>query len=103
MVGTRAFHQALWGTQHVTLMICAVPTPTSSVSLGIFNLMPITEFGDLIPSKYLSNSETDDTKHVQGKHIQISKNFHVVIFALNFYSHYFRFAMDADHDDTIIW
>lgn len=69
MVGTRAFHQALWGTQHVTLMICEGSIPTSSVSLGIFNLMSITEFSDLIPSKYLSNPENDDTKHVQGKEI----------------------------------
>lgn len=65
-VGTRVFHQALWGTQPVTLVICAGSVPTSSLSLGMFSLVPITEFSDLIPSKYLPSQENNPEKQVQG-------------------------------------
>lgn len=65
MVGSRAFHQAMWGSQHVTLVISSGSVPTSPLSLGTFSLLPITEFSDLIPIKYLPTKATQDIKHLQ--------------------------------------
>lgn len=68
IVGARVFHQALWGAQHVTLVISPGSIPTSSLSLGTFTLATITEFSDIIPSKYLAAAaQVDDNKQVQGK------------------------------------
>lgn len=68
VVGARVFHQALWGAQPVTLVISTGSIPASSLSLGIFTLAPITEFSDLIPSKYLAAAPpNDDNKQIQGK------------------------------------
>ncbi|KAJ8928386.1 hypothetical protein NQ314_019051 [Rhamnusium bicolor] len=67
LVGRRAFHQALWGAQHVTLVVNAGTVTSSTLSLGTFNLTPVTEFSDLVPSCYLAISEEDkeDNKQVQ--------------------------------------
>ncbi|XP_056642983.1 uncharacterized protein LOC130449285 isoform X1 [Diorhabda sublineata] len=68
LVGTRVFHQALWGTHHVTLSITAGTTTSSTMPLGTFNLTPIIEFSDLIPSIYLTQTDTskeDDNKQIQ--------------------------------------
>lgn len=68
LVGTRVFHQALWGTHHVTLSVTAGTTTSSTMQLGTFNLTPIIEFSDLIPSIYLSqmdSSREDDNKQIQ--------------------------------------
>lgn len=69
MVGTRIFHQALWGAQPVTLVISTGSIPASSLSLGTFTLNPITEFSDIIPMKYLTNtpSTEDNNKQIQGE------------------------------------
>ncbi|XP_023013744.2 uncharacterized protein [Leptinotarsa decemlineata] len=68
VVGNRAFHHALWGTQHVTLLVNAGSVTSSTLSLGTFNLTPVTEFSDLIPKSYLASSEIsreDTTKQFQ--------------------------------------
>ncbi|KAK4882957.1 hypothetical protein RN001_006276 [Aquatica leii] len=62
IVGARVFHQAVWGAHHVTLIIRPGTAPVSSQSLGVFNLIPITEFTDLVPVKYLPNSTQDVDK-----------------------------------------
>lgn len=68
VVGSRIFHQALWGTQPVTLVISTGSIPASSLSLGTFNLNPITEFSDIIPSKYLAaTSSNEENKQIQGR------------------------------------
>lgn len=69
VIGTRAFHQALWGAQHVTLIVNAGTVCTSStLSLGSFNLTPVTEFSDLVPNDFLAKSDKDgdSSKQVQG-------------------------------------
>lgn len=66
MVGARIFHQALWGAQPVTLVISTGSIPTSSLSLGTFSLATITEFSDLVPSKYLAPPHSDNNKQIQG-------------------------------------
>ncbi|XP_072386894.1 uncharacterized protein [Diabrotica undecimpunctata] len=68
IVGSRIFHQALWGTQHVTLALTAGTTTSSAMPLGTFNLTSISEFSDLIPSTYLvmsDESKEDDNKQIQ--------------------------------------
>lgn len=69
LVGSRVFHQALWGAQPVTLVISTGSIPTSSQSLGTFTLTPLTEFSDIIPAKYLAATPqpTEDNKQIQGK------------------------------------
>lgn len=68
VIGTRVFHQALWGAQHVTLVVNAGTVSTSStLSLGTFNLTPVTEFSDLVPNDILAKPDKDkDGKHIQG-------------------------------------
>ncbi|KAK9737181.1 hypothetical protein QE152_g10884 [Popillia japonica] len=65
IIGPRAFHQAVWGTQHVTLVVSTGPAPSSTLSLGIFSLVPVTEFSDLIPVKYVPVKEINDVQHLQ--------------------------------------
>lgn len=68
VVGSRVFHQALWSTQPVTLVISTGSIPTSSQSLGTLTLTPITEFSDIIPAKYLAvTPSTEDDKQIQGR------------------------------------
>lgn len=74
IIGTRAFHQALWGAQHVTLVVTAGTVSTSStLALGTFNLMPVTEFSDLVPIDFLAKPDKDrdgdSSKQVQGKYL----------------------------------
>ncbi|XP_050304024.1 titin [Anthonomus grandis grandis] len=57
-IGSKSFHQALWGAQHVTLLFSTGIT-TNTVNLGNFNLNSVTDFSDLI------ESENDDKKLVQ--------------------------------------
>lgn len=71
VIGTRTYHQALWGAQHVTLVVNAGTVSTSStLSLGTFNLTPVTEFSDLVPNDFLAKSDKDrdgdSSKQVQG-------------------------------------
>lgn len=75
VIGTRAFHQALWGAQHVTLVVNAGTVCTSStLSLGAFNLTPVTEFSDLIPNDFLpkpdKDRDGDSSKQIQGLYIK---------------------------------
>ncbi|GJQ86222.1 hypothetical protein Trydic_g8923 [Trypoxylus dichotomus] len=65
IIGPRAFHQAVWGTQHVTLIVSTGPAPSSTLSLGMFSLVPVTEFSDLIPIKYVPMKESSDVQHLQ--------------------------------------
>lgn len=67
LLGRRTFHQALWGTHHVTLVINRGLVPSCTLSLGTFNLNPVTEFNDLVPIKYLGENEPDESKQVQGE------------------------------------
>ncbi|KAJ8917120.1 hypothetical protein NQ315_012610 [Exocentrus adspersus] len=60
-VGRRTFHQALWGTQHVTLMVNTDTVTSSTLSLGTFSLTPVTEFSDLIAESYTVKSESKDS------------------------------------------
>ncbi|KAB0802685.1 hypothetical protein PPYR_04871 [Photinus pyralis] len=64
-VGSRVFHQAVWGVHHVTIIISTGSTPINSQPLGTFTLNPITEFTDLIPAKYTSSVTQDDSKLIQ--------------------------------------
>lgn len=64
-VGSRVFHQAVWGVHHVTIIISTGSTPINSQPLGTFTLNPITEFTDLIPAKYTSSGAQDDSKQIQ--------------------------------------
>ncbi|XP_018576497.1 uncharacterized protein LOC108915033 [Anoplophora glabripennis] len=66
-VGRRVFHQALWGAQHVTLVVNAGTVTSSTLSLGTFNLTPVTEFSDLVPQNYLTDSDVgkDSNKQIQ--------------------------------------
>ncbi|XP_044755946.1 uncharacterized protein LOC123314706 [Coccinella septempunctata] len=65
ILGRRTFHQALWGTHHVTLAINRGLVPSCTLSLGTFNLNPVTEFNDLVPVKYLGETESDASRQVQ--------------------------------------
>lgn len=65
-LGRRTFLQALWGTHHVTLAINRGLVPSCTLSLGTFNLNPVTEFNDLVPVKFLGENEQDESKQVQG-------------------------------------
>lgn len=69
VVGSRVFHQAMWGTHNVTVAVSAGTIISNTMSLGTFNLTPIIEFSDLIPQSYLATFETidDDNKQIQGK------------------------------------
>lgn len=60
VIGARTFHQALWGAQHVTLVVNGGTVCTSStLLLGSFNLIPVTEFSDLVPNEYLAKFDKD--------------------------------------------
>ncbi|XP_071051540.1 putative uncharacterized protein DDB_G0277255 isoform X1 [Onthophagus taurus] len=59
IIGPRAFHQAIWGSQHVTLVISTGTASTTTLSLGVYALMPVTEFSDLIPVQYLPEKPGD--------------------------------------------
>ncbi|KAK9887198.1 hypothetical protein WA026_021040 [Henosepilachna vigintioctopunctata] len=65
VLGKRTFHQALWGTHHVTLSINRGLAPSCTLSLGTFNLIPVTEFSDLVPLSYVGENETNESKQVQ--------------------------------------
>lgn len=67
-VGRRVFHQALWGAQHVTLVVNTGTITSSTIPLSTFNLSPVTEFSDLVPESCLADSGTivDSNKQVQG-------------------------------------
>lgn len=67
VVGSRVFHQAMWGTHNVTVAVSAGTIISNTMSLGTFNLTPIIEFSDLIPQSYLATFETidDDNKQIQ--------------------------------------
>lgn len=72
VIGNRVFHQAVWGAHHVTVVVSAGTIPIGTLSMGTFNLIPITEFTDLISSKYLPRtSENNEEKLVQGTYILI--------------------------------
>lgn len=71
IIGTRAFHQALWGAQHVTLVVTAgTVCASSTLALGTFNLTPVTEFSDLISIDFLAkpdkDRDDDSNKQIQG-------------------------------------
>lgn len=66
IIGPRAFHQAVWGTHHVTLVVSSETTPSSTLSLAMFNLVPVTEFSDLIPTKYIATKTAEDVQQIQG-------------------------------------
>ncbi|KAL3277207.1 hypothetical protein HHI36_012557 [Cryptolaemus montrouzieri] len=65
ILGKRIFHQALWGTHHVTLSINRGLAPSCTLSLGTFNLTPVTEFSDLVPVKYFGEEDADESTQVQ--------------------------------------
>ncbi|CAG9766661.1 unnamed protein product [Ceutorhynchus assimilis] len=54
VVGSKTFHQALWGAQHVTLMFNTGISTSSTLNLGTFTLNSVTDFSDLVPSEYCS-------------------------------------------------
>ncbi|XP_060527359.1 uncharacterized protein LOC132702615 [Cylas formicarius] len=65
-VGAKSFHQALWGSQHVTLLFSTGLATSSTLSLGTFSLNAVTEFNDLVPREYLADPKNkNDTKQVQ--------------------------------------
>ncbi|XP_018328356.1 uncharacterized protein LOC108739120 [Agrilus planipennis] len=65
LLGPRVFYQALWGSQHVTLVISKGTIPSSSLSLGNFNLIPITEFVDLVPVQDVPSIVDKDSDNCQ--------------------------------------
>ncbi|XP_044263078.1 uncharacterized protein LOC123010332 isoform X1 [Tribolium madens] len=64
VVGCRTFHQAIWNTQHVTLVVNTGALPSSTLTLGTSSLMTITEFSDLVPAKFVGN-ESEEEKLIQ--------------------------------------
>lgn len=70
-VGSKTFHQALWGAQHVTLMFNTGISTSSALNLGTFNLHSVTDFSDLVPCEYCPN-EKQNKKQIQGVYIVVN-------------------------------
>ncbi|XP_076260571.1 uncharacterized protein LOC143196616 isoform X2 [Rhynchophorus ferrugineus] len=65
-IGSRTFHQALWGAQHVTLMFSTgVASNSSTMNLGTFNLNSVTDFSDLVSSELLPGKKEGTSKYIQ--------------------------------------
>lgn len=73
VIGSRTFQQAMWGSCCVTLVISSETVLTSTLSFGTYNLVPITEFTDLLPAKYLPNNNVNEENHLQGKFHYLSR------------------------------
>ncbi|XP_030764574.1 uncharacterized protein LOC115888854 [Sitophilus oryzae] len=65
-IGSRTFHQALWGAQHVTLMFSTgIVSTSSTMNLGTFNLNSVTDFSDLVSGELLPGKKEESNKFVQ--------------------------------------
>ncbi|XP_066250859.1 uncharacterized protein [Euwallacea similis] len=56
-IGSKTFHQALWGAQHVTLMFNADISTSKTLNLGPFNFNSVTDFSDLVPGEYCPSNK----------------------------------------------
>ncbi|CAG9857294.1 unnamed protein product [Phyllotreta striolata] len=64
-VGSRVFHQAMWGTHNVTVAVSAGSTVSNAMPSASYTLTPIIEFSDLIPNAYLATNDNEDDNNKQ--------------------------------------